>query len=107
MPIVELEFLAVIRARRVSERGPNPAVLLGEYLLGRLWFVDPPFAPRHLMQVGRERLGQPIGERFHQDGAVIVVLPLEAARQFAGADAGRHRKRAEEVRRRGFAAASR
>ena len=55
------------------------------------------------MQVGGERLGEAIGERLDQDGAVVVVLALEFGGQRVGADAGGDREGAEVV---GAAAAS-
>ena len=58
--IEQLEFFAVIRAGGVPERRPDPAVLLGKDLLWRSAVVDTPFATHHLMQVGGERLGEPV-----------------------------------------------
>ena len=41
------------------------------------------------VQIRRERFGQPIGQRLHEDRVVVVVLALEAARQLVGAEARR------------------
>ena len=49
------------------------------------------------MKIGGKGLGEPIGERFDDDRAVIVVGPLERADQFVGAKTGRHRERADVI----------
>ena len=49
------------------------------------------------MQIFRERLRQPIGQRFRQDRVVIVMLCLELFRQFIRADSGRDGKTAQII----------
>ncbi len=47
---------------------------------------------RALVQALGEGLGQAVGQRLGHDGAVVVVVGLEAPRQLVGAEAGRHRE---------------
>ena len=57
-----------------------------------------PQSARGRVQRRGERFGQPIGQRLHQNGVVVVVLALEAAREIVGAQTGGDRKGAEVVR---------
>ena len=57
----------------------------------------PHFRARARVQVGGERLGQPIGQRLDEDRVVVVVCPLEAPREVVGAEAGRDGERADVV----------
>ena len=92
----------MVRARRVSRRGPDAAVglsdqvLVGELLL---WRIRPELPARALVHVLRERLGQPVGERLEHDCAVVVVRFLESLDMLVDADAGGDGERADVVAR--------
>ena len=95
----QLELLAVIGAGRIAVGRPDAAELLGDEILGRqlLLLAVAPVLARLRVEVLRERLGEPIGQRLDHDRVVVVVLLLEPARELVGADAGRHREHAEVV----------
>ena len=57
----------------------------------------PQSVARRCVEVRGERLGEPIGERFHEDRVVVVVLALEPARQIVGAQSRGDRERADVV----------
>ena len=82
----ELPLLAVVRAGRVAEGGPDAAEPLGEQLLAAELLVGRvPLAPRPLVQPLGERLGEPVGERLDDDRLVVVVLGLVARGELVGA----------------------
>ena len=87
-------LLGVVGAGRVAERGPDPAVALGDQLLAReLLAGRVPLAPRPLVELLGEGLGEPVGERLDHDRAVVVVLGLVARRELVGAVDRRPRTR--------------
>ena len=63
----------------------------GQVLVGRV-----PLAAGTRVQPLRERLGEPVGERLHDDRAVVVVLVLVARGELVGA-VDRDGERAEVV----------
>src|SRR2546430_12424657 len=94
----QLEFLAVIRTRRIAERRPDAAVLLrDDFRLRRRGLVDAPVVAGAPMQIGGARLPPTIGGRPHGGRAVIVRLLPESARQLAGAAPPPGRGRAPEI----------
>src|SRR5919197_1453443 len=91
-------LLRVVRARGVAEGRSDAAVALVDQLFVReLRTALVPVAPRDLVQVLRERLRQPVGERLDHDRAVVVVLRLVASGELLGAEAGGDRERSDEV----------
>src|SRR5919198_1649906 len=94
----QLEFLAVIRTRRIPDRRADAAVLLrNDVRRRRRGLVDPPLAARAPMQIGGAGFRQAIGNRLDEDRAVIVMLLFESARQRVGADPRGDGERAEEI----------
>ena len=70
---------------------------LGEHVFRPHALVDARLSTRDAVQIRSERLGQPIGERLHENRVVVVVLALEAAHQIVDAEACGHRERAKIV----------
>ena len=75
----QLELLAVIGTRRVTEGRTDAAVRLVPHVVGALRGVDAPLLPRALVEIRGERFREPIGERLDDDGVVIVVDALLSA----------------------------
>ena len=101
----ERRLLRVVGAGRVAEGGPDAAVALGDQVLAAQLLVRAvaPVAPRTLVEALGEGLGQPIAERLHQDGVVVVVLAPEAL----GAPRPRRCRPSRRTRRRSRAGRSR
>ncbi len=102
--IEELEerlLLGVIRARGIARRGADALIVLVddravvEVLVGR---VAPEVAADTLVEPLGERFGEPVRERFEQDGAVVVTGLLEPRHALVETDAGGHSERADPVR---------
>ena len=72
-------------------------LLRNDFRLRRRGLVDAPLAAGAPVQIGGAGFRQTIGDRLHEDRAVIVVLLLESARQLAGADPRRDGERAKEI----------
>ncbi len=70
---------------------------LRDDVVGGQRFVDAPILPRPCVEIGSERLGQPVGERLDQNRVVVVVGLLEASRQLVRAKTRRHREAADVV----------
>ena len=97
--VEELRLLGVVRARGIAESRANaPEALRDQILLRQRLARLVPLAAGVLVQVFRERLGQPVRERLHDDRAVVVLLTLEPRRQLVRADPGRDGEGADVVR---------
>ena len=59
--------------------------------------AEAPFPPDLRVQPLRERLGQPVGQRFHEDRGVVVELAIVPPGKFVAAMAGRAGKRTDVV----------
>ena len=93
----ELRLLAVIGARGVAEGRPDAAVALRDQLLVRATSVFvAPVDSRLLVEILRERLGEPIRERLDHDRRVVVVICLVPSSQLVRA-VDRHGKGAEMI----------
>ena len=95
--IEQFEFLAVIGTRRVAKPGSDSPMSFRKNVLGTQSFVEAPLGARRRMEVGRESLRKTIGERLHEDGVVVVVLPFESTRQPIGAETGGDGERAQII----------
>ena len=62
-------LFAVIGARRITKRGPDTAVLLGDQIFVRqvIFAGEAPIPPRPGVQVLRKRLRETIGQGFDDD----------------------------------------
>ena len=95
----EARLLAVVGAGGIAERRTDAAVALGELILERelLVLAVAPLAPHARVQPLGERLGEPIGERLHQDRVVVVEFGFEARGERVGADPGGDGEGADRV----------
>ena len=59
--------------------------------------AEAPFLPDLCVQPLRERLGQPIGQGFHEDRRVVVEFAIVPPGEFVAAVAGRASKRTDVV----------
>ena len=91
----------MIRTGGIPEARSNAAVALVEEVFGgRPRIGDAPLLAGAGVQICRERLGEPVGERLRQNGVVIVVRAFELVREFVGADTGGDGERADVDRER-------
>ncbi len=76
----------MVGAGGIAERGADPTIVLGDQVLVRepLALVAPR-VPRDFVEVFREGLREPVGERLDHDRAVVVLLGLEPRRELVGA----------------------
>ena len=89
----------MVRTRRVSEGRTDAAVSFGDQILARepLVAAVSPIASRAGVERLRRRFCQPVGQRLHHDRVVVVVIALERRDEIVGAEAGGHRKGADNV----------
>lgn len=93
-------FFGVFRTGRVSRRRANPPVVFADQILIAEVFIRR-VAPVHLTHALVEVLGegfrQAVGNRFHHDFIVIIVLRFERVRQRVFLQTAGHRKGADIV----------
>ena len=93
----QLELLAVIRTGGIAEPGPDAPMALGNDVVGVAASSMLHLRSGPGVKVRGKGFGQPIGQRFHEDRAVVVVRLLELPRQFVGADSGGDGKRSDVI----------
>ena len=90
-------LFAVIGACWIAEGRPDAAILFIDQLVVRHCVAKAPVLPRSRMKVFGERLRQPIGDRFDDDGGVVVVLCFELFDELVYAKARGDGKRANVI----------
>ena len=95
----ERPLLDVIRRCGITGCRADAAITFANQLLVRQAFFrsKTPRDARLAMQIFRERLGQPVGQRFRQNRVVVVVLCLEVFGQFIRADPRSDRESAQII----------
>src|SRR5262252_4460184 len=88
----QLELLAVIRTRRISEGGADAAMRFMQHVGGGPGIVDAEVQARTLMQVCRECFSKAVSERYDDDRVVGVVIALEPVREVDRAKTRGHGK---------------
>ena len=94
----QLRLLAVVRAGGIPEGGPDAAKpFRDQFVVRDLRPALVPGAPRDLVQILGERLGESVSERLGHDCLVVVVLRLETRSELVGAESGGYREGAEVI----------
>ena len=95
----ENSLFRVIGTGGIARRRPNAAILFRDQIFGgQLFrFAVAPLLADAPVQKFRERLRQPVGQRFRHDGVVVVVVGLEFFYQLINAVAGGDGKGAQMV----------
>ena len=84
--VEELLLLGVVGTGGITERGPDPpVVLLDQLLVGQRFLRCVPLATHLRVQPLCECLGESVGEGLDHDRAVVVVLLLVAPSDLVGA----------------------
>ncbi len=85
----------MIGARRIAGCRAYPAVFFRDQFVIRQFFVftvGPIFLAHALVQVFGKRFRKPVGQRFQENGAVIVMLLFELLDAFVDTETSRNRE---------------
>jgi hypothetical protein len=95
----QLRLFTVIRTGRIAERRTNAAIsLVHEVIAGEaLVRAVAPVLARACVQVFRKRFGEPIGERLHHDGVIVVVIGFVPPHELVRAESSGYRKGAKVI----------